>query len=856
MSHSKTKRLYGNLGYMRLSRRRLFIEAIGVTLFFVLATIPMYYPISLNLGSMIFDRWDGFLHTWILAWDVHKLTTGLGGFWDGNIFWPHHDAIAYSDHLLSSAFLAAPFLLISHNPIMAHNAVTYLGFVIGGLGMFLLVRRLTGHGWASLIAAMIYVYCPWRFGQMGHETQLLSSQWLPFSLLFLHRSIHEKRFRDGIFTGLFFGLHALSSFYMAAMGSVVMAAFFAVEFIRSRGRLPRAVWMKLVTAGVIVSAMIAPTIPPYYRVAKTQGMMRTVSEAESMSADPLDYFCAPPWNRLLGAVTAPLKNRYSPFPNENRLFAGFTVLVLACAGLFLSSPRKWEFNQVAFLCVTALCFIFSLGPFLHVAWHRFQIPLPYLAAYHFVPGFKGLRVPARFASMVELGLAVLAAYGFIRISGHIRNKTGRIVFGLAIPAAIFAEFFSAPLPHHRIRTGNDIPEVYKWLAAQPGDFAVFEAPQLPGFDWLPEKMRPIGDPLGFSYIYYSTYHWKKLANGRSGFIPHTSMHIYKAMMKFPSASTVNTLRYLGVKYLVLHTDAYVWDNSFDPARYAEEVGKFLPVTTRFGSDIVYEVPNPMGDEQRRNLNNIELAEFFAPPHIKPGAKFNIELCLSNPGDIPIYSFGLVDIETSAEIKGLNEIIYQSRKERNIILLDPHEKEWFTLTLTAPEFVGSYSWSVNLTVRGSTEFRKRIEFQQDVGAYPDSGAPDLLKASFLELDIPISLKPNQIFEVRAVVRNDGDTLWRARPFDDQADFHGVVTLCLSDWRDSDGNNVNRYLPPYRATGFLQKSVPPGETAELKLTAMAPDIPGKYKVSVQMVDEYITTFEYSGGEKIAAEIEVKP
>ena len=58
------------------------MEAIVVAIFFALLTFIMYAPISYNMGSIMHDRWDGLLHTWILAWDVHKLTTGLGGLWE------------------------------------------------------------------------------------------------------------------------------------------------------------------------------------------------------------------------------------------------------------------------------------------------------------------------------------------------------------------------------------------------------------------------------------------------------------------------------------------------------------------------------------------------------------------------------------------------------------------------------------------------------------------------------------------------------------------------------------------------------------------------------------------------------
>jgi hypothetical protein len=77
-----------------------------------------------------------------------------------------------------------------------------------------------------------------------------------------------------------------------------------------------------------------------------------------------------------------------------------------------------------------------------------------------------------------------------------------------------------------------------------------------------------------------------------------------------------------------------------------------------------------------------------------------------------------------------------------------------------------------------------------------------------------------------------------------------------WRDMAGKSMGLDRAPYSSRGFLYKSMPPGATEEVQLKAMAPENPGKYRVSIQMVDEFIAWFENAGGEKITAEIEVTP
>jgi len=854
---------------MPLTSPRRWLEAVGVVILFTLLTIPMYAPISLNMGSAILDQWDGFLHTWILAWDVHKLTAGLGGLWDANIFWPHPDTLAYSDHLLASSLLAAPFLLLTSNPILAHNAVTYLSFVLGGLGMFLLARRLTGSPFAAVVAGIIYVYCPWRFGQLGHESQLLTTQWLPFSLLFLHRVLQgtnrnvcppigqcpeKARWRDALLFGLFFALHSLSSYYLAAMGATAVITVIAVYLVRARGRFSKAVWIRLIAAGILAGLLISPAVVPYYRVSRAQGLEWDIKSVEQLSADPFDYFRAPPWNRLWGKVTTHFENRYNPACGENHLFLGLTVLSLALFGLFGFKPREWTVEQKAYLWVAIVAFVLSLGPYLHLAWRRLPIPLPYYAVYHLVPGFQGLRVPARFGMLVETGLAILAAYGFLRLLRRIRSKPKKAIWSIAIIAALFAEFYSSPLRHFKVPTGDKIPEVYKWLASQPNDFVIAEFPQLPSLSWLPEEKRLEEDPLGFRYMYYSTYHWKKLVNGRSGFIPPTSAHITEALMRFPSRETVNMLRYLGVKYVLLHTDSYKWEDNFNAAEYARQVGGFVPEVERFGADIVYEVPDPTGEKRRRKWDNIEIKEIVVPKGVRPGSMFNLEIYLQTVDYMPAYSFELVDFEAAARIRGLEGSSRQVRNKRDFIMIDPQGQQRISFTFNAPETAGSFKWNVEFTIRGMDEFTKEIGFEQNVGDYPDSSAPDILKAKFLNLEVPKSVKANSMLEIKGTVRNEGNTFWRAHRFDKQDDGRGLVMFGLHEWRD-----VNGVIPPLKAEPYchweyLESSVPPGGETAVRLTARAPEVPGTYEIVINMIDAEVALFEHAGGQSAITRIEV--
>ena len=61
--------------------------------------------------------------------------------------------------------------------------------------------------------------------------------------------------------------------------------------------------------------------------------------------------------------------------------------------------------------VTIFAFAMSLGPQIYARGKLIEARNVYAPFYAFVPGFDGLRVPARFAMVVALGLAGLAGCG-------------------------------------------------------------------------------------------------------------------------------------------------------------------------------------------------------------------------------------------------------------------------------------------------------------------------------------------------------------------------------------------------------------------------------------------------------------
>ena len=104
------------------------------------------------------------------------------------------------------------------------------------------------------------------------------------------------------------------------------------------------------------------------------------------------------------------------------------VLALVIAILLGISPRARSFSRAWFGTMTAfavlvafIAFVLSLGPEIRTSGRLIGETAPYSFLYSHVPGFDGLRVPARYAMLVTLFLAVTAGFGAAAIERRFRS---------------------------------------------------------------------------------------------------------------------------------------------------------------------------------------------------------------------------------------------------------------------------------------------------------------------------------------------------------------------------------------------------------------------------------------------------
>lgn len=520
-------------------------------LFYCLLTCVMTWPqvariqdgLPADVDGSLFE--DPFLNSWILAWGARAIVKSPCHLFDTNAFWPRTNTLAYSDHMLGYLPLSAALFWLTGNAVLVHNALLLATFVASGLGMFLLVRHVTGAAGPALLAGIVYAFCPFRFGQYGH-VQVLSAQWMPLALWCLHL-FHERVDRSGRFAMgpyvafvLLGGIQSLcSSYYSMFFPVLVGCVGIAVGLWGGPRRLRKAVWT--LAGPVLWTAVALPALWPYVRLKQHMGFRRDLHQNVQYSARPSSFLAASAGNRLYGRLTA-------PFAKPEAI--GFPGAMAACLALWaavrLLRAKAWrpEAEPAArmgwiYLAAGAAMALLALGPLVRIG-RSLALPGPYMLLYHFVPGFDGLRAPGRFLMPAMLCLSVLVGLGASQVCSLLAAPRQRH-WAIGLLAAIaLAELAAFPLRLPRVPVGDRVPKVYRWLARQQPVKRIVELPLDLG---LNDVQR----------MYYSTYHWHSIVNGKSGYFPPESTAKFLSYV-VPRPALLHLMAEMQIDYVVVHDD--------------------------------------------------------------------------------------------------------------------------------------------------------------------------------------------------------------------------------------------------------------------------------------------------------------
>lgn len=540
-------------------------------LFFLLLVLALNYPLVLKLNSHIVARPidDAFEVLWQLsAVQRAVFETHSNPFYTPNVFYPQGWYTASGAQPPWYLLLLSPLTAVA-GPVLTYNLAVLATFILGGFGVYWVVRWLTGKTAAGLIAGCAYIAAPvftLRFG--GHLHTLLAMMFLPYAVGATLRALGAATASDPaaggdasaplpgrrwvVWAGVFLAATILSHWYFMFIATLPIAGLALTVSTRLtwRARLTR-----LAVIGVITLALIAPALLLTMQAREAMlpvGGDFLLSDADQQGFSP-DYLFSP--NQLHPFWRSRIHPYFPVFGEWDVVALGYGAIFLAAVGL-LTTP--WR--QTRPLVVMGLIsFVLGLGPTLR--WHgrrvevavpprladavapllrdlrglapsHVPILLPDFMLYYVLPFYSAIRVWSRFAVPLTLVLALLAGFGVAWLWG--KGRGGRLA---AVVLGALVVFEGVIVPYRSFTKVDTVNRnVNVWLADQPPGTTLIEYP-LPWVNGLA--------------MYSQSIHGQRVVNGIMSFTPAFLADVDTQLGEWPNAAALPILRDWGVDYVVV-----------------------------------------------------------------------------------------------------------------------------------------------------------------------------------------------------------------------------------------------------------------------------------------------------------------
>jgi len=570
--------------------RRLGPWLIALSAYATLA-VAATWPLAARLNSAVpHDPGDPLFSTWILWWNAHVLPL-TARWWDAPVFTPLGGALSLSEHLLGLSVIATPMQWLGAAPITAYNTVFLASFPLCAIAAHALAHEITGRHDAAAVAGLAYGFNPYRLSQISH-VQMLWVFWTPLALLALHRYARDGRRRWVVAFAVMWIGQALSNSYFVIFFPILLALW-VVWFLTTRPLVRAAIvaaawgfatlallpiivryahvnerfavertYGEIQSFGAPVDALLSPA-----PIAVASAVLPSTGNAEQHLFPGVAVLALVAIAALLAWLRARTHSPRRPLLTRFLWCAAAAALAVAASAAAIGPWRFAAFGTTLLSVTTAMkpltvalwfsvfaiaststaasawrarsafafyaaaaavLYAFSFGPeptLLGVPfWYR--PPSAWLLG---IPGLSNMRVPARFAMVAILCLAVAAAIAFDRLRALVpRRAAGAFVVVTLAFAAADGWILDLPLA--------DIP------------------PPPPALD-LPSGAVVVELPLGTvagdtAAMYRSLSHGRPIVNGYSGFEP---VH-YTILREALEAGDIDALDGIGAGRAVMILD--------------------------------------------------------------------------------------------------------------------------------------------------------------------------------------------------------------------------------------------------------------------------------------------------------------
>lgn len=544
-----------------MQRRNLVV----LFIYFVI-TLIVTYPLAAQFTTHVpgTTTWslDEYGYVWNHWWFKHSLfDLQISPFQTDYLFYPLGTSLVLYAYTLLHVWLALP-IQFAFGIIPASNFTVLFSFVAAAFGMYLFMLYLLRlslrtwnekydarlgpivadtrlHALAAFVAGVVYAFASNRYVylSLGHYN-IVASEWIPFYLLFLFKTLVESRLKNALMAGLF---AAIALYTETTDGVLLLLLTLVILIFEWRVVLQRAVLVRLAVVAGATALLFAPLLIPTGLEIFTSGYnLPGFGHSEKLLVDLFGFFSPTslhPLDRYWVQELDAVREQTSRFSDVNTFFVGYLTALLALVGFvaFARRNKLWVGIALGFA-------ILALGPLLHINGQsqfdldglEVNVPMPFLIL-HYIPLIRENRVPNRYSILVVIALAVLASYAvwwiLWKLSARVREpQLGYLGLGITavLSGLLIFEHLAVPLP----LTDARIPDVYAQIRRDPGNYTVLS---------LPLGLRNSFGQVGAEDTrtqYYQSEHEKFLLSGQ---IQRNPPYLFDYFQRVPVISTILAL---------------------------------------------------------------------------------------------------------------------------------------------------------------------------------------------------------------------------------------------------------------------------------------------------------------------------
>ena len=506
----------------------------------------------------------------------------------------------YSSGFMNYGFYFVMYLLsLLTTPILTYNLQVIMNIFFSAFFTYALVFVLTKNRLSAFFCGIIFAFCPYQFSRIWQHLSLTYIQWIPLVLLsgiLLKEEFNRKRailFCVSLFLLFLFDFSTMY-FGTVSLGIFLMYIIFynwRIKFFKTPNLLKHDIKYvsKIVLLGLLVLIILLPQFYPlirnYFNPPLNIGASgynpyhRPFEDLFTQSAKPLSYLLPATFHPVFGKFTTMFAGSrlWGVSFTEHQLYLGWVPLILA----FVAVKRWWrerklrgqsplgtvpshspqEFYIGFFVFLAIAAWLFSQPPWWQIG--NFRIYLPSFFMYKILPMYRAY---CRFGIVVMLAVSVLAGYGLKFLLERFKGKWAKYAVSALCCGLVLFEFWT--WPPYKVIDVSKAPAVYYWLKAQEGGFAIGEYPL--DYDG-PNEM----------YKFYQIFHHKPIINGTA---PGTYANkVAQEIKDLSSVKTAEILKWMGVRYVIVHRQRYEATGLVDKIRELERIprNKGLKLIKRF-----------------------------------------------------------------------------------------------------------------------------------------------------------------------------------------------------------------------------------------------------------------------------------